>query len=147
FVLENAKKKNKVAGILGTGVGKTFMGCYSAIELGLRTLIIAPTSGIKAQWAETLTNMFNVDPSRVKVVSSPKDFINVKADFVVTYQASLAVINKKYDLEKIMKTNKFGIKIIDEVQMWFHNIVKIEGNSNICHNWYLTGTFGRSGSE
>ena len=147
FVLENAKKKNKVAGILGTGVGKTFMGCYSAIELGLRTLIIAPTSGIKAQWAETLTNMFNVDPSRVKVVSSPKDFINVKADFVVTSQASLAVLNKNYDLEKIMKTNKFGIKIIDEVQMWFHNIVKIEGNSNICHNWYLTGTFGRSGSE
>ena len=125
----------------------TFMGCYSAIELGLRTLIIAPTSGIKAQWAETLTNMFNVDPSRVKVVSSPKDFINVKADFVVTSQASLAVLNKNYDLEKIMKTNKFGIKIIDEVQMWFHNIVKIEGNSNICHNWYLTGTFGRSGSE
>lgn len=125
----------------------TFMACYAAIKVGLRTLIIAPTTGVKAQWAETLTNMFNVDPSRVKVVQSPKDFINVKSDFVVVSQASLAVLNKTYDLEKIMKANKFGIKIIDEVQMWFHNIVKVDGNSNICHNWYLTGTFGRSGEE
>lgn len=26
-------------------------------------------------------------------------------------------------------------------------MIKIDGNSNICHNWYLTGTFGRSGEE
>lgn len=125
----------------------TFMACYSAIKVGLRTLIIVPTSGIKVQWAETLTNMFNVDPSKVKVVTSPNDFINVKADFVITSQASLAILNKKYNLEQIMKDNKFGIKVIDEVQMWFHNIIKIDGNSNICHNWYLTGTFGRSDQE
>lgn len=125
----------------------TFMACYSAIKVGLRTLIIVPTSGIKVQWAETLTGMFNVDPSKVLTVNSPKDFINVKADFVVVSQASLAVLNKTYDLERIMKINKFGIKVIDEVQMWFHNIIKVDGNSNICHNWYLTGTFGRSGDE
>lgn len=125
----------------------TFMACYSAIKVGLRTLIIVPTSGIKVQWADTLINMFNVDPERVKLINSPKDFINIKADFVIVSQASLAVLNKTYNLEKIMKDNKFGIKIIDEVQMWFHNIIKVDGNSNICHNWYLTGTFGRSGQE
>lgn len=125
----------------------TFMACYSSIKVGLRTLIIAPTSGIKAQWAETLTGMFKVPSERVLVVNKPKDFINVKADFVIISQASLASLNKSYDLEKIMKLNKFGIKVIDEVQMWFHNIIKIDGNSNICHNWYITGTFGRSGDE
>lgn len=125
----------------------TFMACYSAIRVGLRTLIIVPTSGIKVQWAETLTNMFNVDPTHVTVVNSPKDFINVKSDFVVVSQASLAVLNKTFNLEKIMQANKFGTKVIDEVQMWFHNIIKVDGNSNICHNWYLTGTFGRSGEE
>lgn len=125
----------------------TFMACYSAIKIGLRTLIIVPTSGIKVQWGETLTGMFNVSPDKVKLVTSPKDFINVKEDFVVVSQASLAVLNKTYDLEKIMKANKFGIKVIDEVQMWFHNIIKVDGNSNICHNWYLTGTFGRSSEE
>ncbi|MCM1230765.1 MAG: hypothetical protein NC489_11580 [Ruminococcus flavefaciens] len=125
----------------------TFMACYSAIKVGLRTLIIVPTSGIKVQWGETLINMFHVDPSRVKLVNSPKDFINVKADFVVATQASLGILNNTYDLEKIMKVNKFGIKVIDEVQMWFHNIIKVDANSNICHNWYLTGTFGRSGDE
>lgn len=123
----------------------TFMACYSAIKVGLRTLIIVPTSGIKKQWGETLTGMFNVDQSRVKLVNSPKDFINVKEDFVVVSQASLSVLNKTYDLEKIMQNNKFGIKVIDEVQMWFHNIIKVDANSNIAHNWYLTGTFGRSG--
>lgn len=125
----------------------TFMACYSAIKVGLKTLIIVPTSGIKDQWAETLIKMFNVKPEKVKVVNSPKDFINIKADFVIVSQASLAVLNKTYNLEKIMENNKFGIKVIDEVQMWFHNIIKVDGNSNICHNWYLTGTFGRSGNE
>lgn len=125
----------------------TFMACYCAIKVGARTLIIAPTTGVKVQWAETLTNMFNVPKERVKLINSPKDFFNVSADFAVISQASLASLNKTYDLEKIMKANKFGIKIIDEVQMWFHNIVKVESNSNICHNWYLTGTFGRSGDE
>lgn len=145
FVLEHAKKREKLAGILSPGTGKTFMACYSAIKVGLRTLIIVPTSGIKKQWGETLTGMFNVDQSRVKLVNSPKDFINVKEDFVVVSQASLSVLNKTYDLEKIMQNNKFGIKVIDEVQMWFHNIIKVDANSNIAHNWYLTGTFGRSG--
>lgn len=125
----------------------TFIACFCAIKTSLRTLIIAPTSGIKKQWGETLTNMFKVDPSRVKLINTPQEFVNVKADFVIVSQASLAVLNKTYNLEKIMKTNKFGIKIIDEVQMWFHNIIKVDGNSNICHNWYLTGTFGRSGED
>ena len=147
FLLDNANKKQNVAGVLSPGTGKTFMSCYSAIKLGYRTLIITPTSGIKVQWAETLTDMFNVKKERVLVVSKPSDFINVKADFVITSQASLASLNKNYDLEAIMKANKFGIKIIDEVQMWFHNIIKIDGNSNICLNWYITGTFGRSGND
>lgn len=125
----------------------TFMSCYSAISMGLRTLIIAPTSGIKSQWADTLTGMFHVDPKQVLVVSSPDDMINVKTDFVVTTQASLNALNKQYDLEKIMRDNKFGTKIIDEVQMWFKNIVQVDCCSNIFLNWYLTGTFGRSGDE
>lgn len=125
----------------------TFMACYLAIKSGLRTLIIAPTSGIKKQWAETLTDMFNVDPSKVKLVNKPNDFIKVKEDFVVVSQASLSVLNKTYDLEKIMKDNKFGFKVIDEVQMWFHNIIKVDACSNIANNLYLTGTFGRSGDR
>lgn len=125
----------------------TFMACYSAIKVGLRTLIIVPTSGIKNQWAETLIDMFNVAKEKVITVNKPTDFINVKGDFVVVSQASLAVLNKNYDLEKIMKANKFGIKVIDEVQMWFHNIIKVDGSSNICNNWYLTGTFGRSSDD
>lgn len=125
----------------------TFMACYCAIKVGLRTLIITPTSSIKAQWGETLTGMFHVDPSRVLVVNSPKQFFNVTADFVIVSQASLASINKTYDIEKIMKANKFGVKVIDEVQMWFHNIIKVDANANIPNNWYITGTFGRSGAE
>lgn len=125
----------------------TFMACYSAIKAGLKTLIIVPTSGIKTQWGETLIKMFNVSEDKVKLVNSPKDFVNVKADFVIVSQASLGALNKSYDLEKIMKVNKFGIKVIDEVQMWFHNIIKVDACSNICNNWYLTGTFGRSGEE
>ena len=123
----------------------TFMTCYSAIAVGLRTLIIVPTSGIKVQWGETLTGMFKVPPERVQVVNSPRDFVNTTCDFVVVSHATLASLNKNYDLERIIKNNKFGIKAIDEVQMWFKNIIMVDGNCNIANNWYLTGTFGRSG--
>lgn len=147
FVLDQAKKKKKLAGILSPGTGKTFMACYSAIAVGYRTLIIVPTSGIKTQWVETLTGMFKVPKERVLMVNKPTDFMNVKADFVVVTQSSLNVLNKTYDLNKIMKDNRFGIKVIDEVQMWFHNIIKVDACSNIANNWYLTGTFGRSGDR
>lgn len=147
FILEWADKKEKVAAVVSPGTGKTFMACFCAIKVGARTLIITPTSGIKQQWAQTLTDMFKVNPSLVKLVNKPQEFINIKADFAVVSQASLAVLNKTYNLEKIMQTNRFGIKIIDEVQMWWHNMIKVDGNSNICHNWYLTGTFGRSGED
>jgi superfamily II DNA or RNA helicase len=147
FTIDCAKKKEKVGGVLPPGAGKTMMACYCAVKLGLRTLIIAPTSNVKGQWKDTLTGMFAVPEEKVIEMNSPKDFINVKGDFVVTTQSSLAVLNKTYDLEKIMKAYKFGIKIIDEAHMFFHNTVKVDGSSNICHNWYLTGTFGRSADE
>lgn len=147
FVLKESKSGNKLAGILSPGTGKTFMACYSALNLGLRTMIIVPTSSIKKQWADTLTGMFKVPNDRVKMVMKPKDFINIKEDFVVVSQASLAVLNKTYDLERIIKDNRFGIKVIDECQMWYKNIVNVDANCNIFNNWYLTGTFGRSGDD
>ena len=126
----------------------TFMTCYAATHIGERTLIIVPFSALKSQWAQdTLVDMFNVDPSRVINVVKPSDFVNVNADFVVITQAALASLNKKYDLEAMMKANKFGIKAIDEVQGFFHNTIRVDGCSNIANNWYLTGTFGRSGEE
>ena len=60
FVIENAREKHKIAGVLNPGTGKTFMACYSAIQVGLRTLIITPTTSVKDQWASTLLKMFNV---------------------------------------------------------------------------------------
>ena len=147
FTLDNVRDKQKVAGILGPGSGKTFMACYSAIKIGMRTLIVTPTTGVKAQWVATLIKMFGVAPERISSVSSPKQFFKTKADFVVIVQSSLAIIATKYDLEKIMKLNRFGIKIIDEAHMFFHNIIRVDGSSNICHNWYLTATFGRSSEE
>jgi len=122
----------------------TFMTCYIAIKMGMKTLIVVPTSSIKVQWGETLTNMFKVNPSRVKVINSPREFINCNADFVVVSHASLATLNKNYDLEKVLKNNKFGLCCIDECQMFFKNIIMIESSSNIRNTIVLTGTFGRS---
>lgn len=147
LIMKDFQKHINCAAIVSPGTGKTFMACYCALKTRAKTLIVVPTRGIKVQWAETLTGMFKVPEEKVKMINSPKEFINVKADFVVVSQATLAILNKTYDLQKILKANKFGIKIIDEVQMWFHNIVKIDGNSNIANNLYLTGTFGRSSDE
>lgn len=148
FLISNANKKTpKVVGILAPGAGKTFMACYSAIQIGARTLIIAPTSSIRDQWVGTLLNMFGVAPSNITTVITPKDFYKGRTDFVVTTQSLLASIDKVYDLERMLKDAKFGIKIIDETHLFFKNLIRVDGSANICHNWYLTGTYGRSGQD
>ena len=148
FLIKSAnQKKGKVVGVLAPGTGKTFMACYTAIKLGLRTLIIAPNASIRDQWVQTLLNMFGVEPTRITTASSPRIFSSSKSDFVVTTQSLLTSIDKNYDLEKILRDLKFGIKIIDETHLFFSNLVRVDGSSNICHNWYLTGTYGRSGLE
>ena len=125
----------------------TFMACYCAIAARLKTLIIAPTSSIRQQWADTLTGMFKVDPSKVLIARRPEDFIHNAKDawFVVTIHPTLASLNNRYDMEEVLQNCRFGFKVIDEVQMWFQNIINIDGCCNIPNNLYLTGTFGRSG--
>lgn len=148
FLIRSANdKKPKVVGVLAPGTGKTFMACYTAIKLELRTLIIAPNASIRDQWVQTLFNMFGVDPSRITTAATPLEFYKGRNDFVVTTQSLLSSIDKRYDLEKLLKDAKFGIKIIDETHLFFNNLIRVDGSSNICNNWYLTGTYGRSGIE
>ena len=148
FLIKSANdKKGKVIGILAPGTGKTFMACYTAIKLGLRTLIIAPNASIRDQWVQTLLNMFGVEPENITTAANPKDFYHGKTDFVVLTHSLLSSIDKNYDLERMLKDTKFGIKIVDETHLFFKNLVRVDGSSNICHNWYLTGTYGRSGRE
>lgn len=147
FTIDNAKSGKNIGIIAPPGGGKTAMTCSCAIEVGLKTLIIAPTTNVRGQWKDTLIKMFGVPEKNITEVDSPDKFINVKTDFCIILQASLSAINKKYDLEKIMKANKFGTKIIDEAHMYFNNTIKIDGSSNIKNNWYLTATFGRSAEE
>jgi superfamily II DNA or RNA helicase len=147
FTIDNTKDGRNIGIIAPPGGGKTAMTCSCAIEVGLKTLIIVPTTNVRGQWKDTLIKMFGVPASNITEVDSPEKFINVKTDFCIILQASLNAINKKYDLEKVMKTNKFGTKIIDEAHMYFNNTIKIDGSSNIKNNWYLTATFGRSAEE
>ena len=148
FLIKAAnQKKGKVIGVLAPGTGKTFMACYTAIKLGIRTLIIAPNASIRDQWVQTLLNMFGVEPERITTASNPREFIGSKADFIVSTQSLLTSIDKNYDLERILKDLKIGIKVIDETHLFFSNLIRVDGSSNICHNWYLTGTYGRSGQE
>jgi len=122
----------------------TFVASYCAVKVGAKALFIAPTSSTRNQWTETLVNMLKVSPSAITTATTAREFIAAKTDYVVTLQATLANINNNYDLERILKDKQFGIKIIDECQMFFQNIIKVDGSANIAHNWYLTGTFGRS---
>lgn len=147
YALDKISKQQKIGGILSVGTGKTFMACYCAIAARLKTLIIAPTSSIRQQWADTLTDMFKIDPSKVLIARTPEDFIHRTKDawFIITIHPTLASLNKRYDMEEVLRNCKFGFKVIDEVQMWFQNIINIDGCCNIPNNLYLTGTFGRSG--
>ena len=148
FLLKNVNEDNgKIVGVLDPGTGKTFMACYSAIKLGLKTLIIAPNAKIRDQWVHTLLNMFGVDLRDVVNAINPNEFARRDADFVCCTHSLLTSMDKKYDLEKILQDSKFGIKITDETHLFFNNLIRVDGSANIRYNWYLTGTYGRSGSE
>lgn len=147
FTMRSVKRERKVGLILPPGSGKTYVASYCAVKTGLRTLIIAPTTGVRDQWADSLISMVKVDPKRVRTISSTADLISFDGDFAVTLQSTLSGMIKKLDLERLLRDKRFGTKIIDEAHMFFNNIIRVDGSCNFKNNWYLTATFGRSNEE
>lgn len=121
--------------------GKTFIALYSASKLGLKPLIVAPTSLLKNQWIDNIIEL-GIDKSDIatRIWDAPD-----KKVCVVTISALEGAIRDDWNgLMKTLEQSAFGIKVIDEAHLHLKGILKFDALCNIKHNWYLSATLGRS---
>lgn len=139
--LLTTSKSNKITVETRPGSGKTFMAVYSICKLGLKTLIVAPTTLLKKQWIEEFVNA-GIDEKDIarNIHDAPK-----KSVCVVTISAIENELRDNwFGLLNILKESNFGIKIIDEAHLHLKGVLKFDAICNIKHNWYMSATLGRS---
>lgn len=119
----------------------TFIALDSISKLGLKPLIITPTTLLKNQWIDNL-NELEIESSDIatNIIDSPN-----KKFCVVTISSIENLIRDDWKLlmDTLDKAN-FGIKIVDEAHLHLKGLLKLDAISNIKHNWYLSATLGRS---
>ena len=110
-------------------------------KLKLRAIIIVHQTKLKLQWMESISKFTDIDPDRVlningsavinKILSGDID-VNDYDIFCITHQTitSFANINNWNDVALFFKTIKVGIKVIDEVHLFFENSFMIDCFSN-----------------
>ena len=121
--------------------GKTFIALYSAAKLGLKPLIVAPTSLLKNQWIDNIVEL-GIDKNDIatKIWDAPD-----KKVCVVTISSLEGALRDDWNgLLKTLDKSSFGIKVIDEAHLHLKGILKFDALCNIKHNWYLSATLGRS---
>lgn len=119
----------------------TFMTLYSISKMGLKPLIITPSTLLKNQWIENLVDL-GIDLSDIAkdIYDSPN-----KTFCVVTISSLENAMRDDWNrLMKTLKDADFGIKIVDEAHLHLKGLLKLDAICNIKHNWYLSATLGRS---
>lgn len=123
------------------GLGKTFMAMYAISKLGLKPLVIAPTTMLKSQW----TNEF-IEEGIPKEKITNNIYEAPNHDFCIVTITSLenAMRDDWNGLMKVIKEANFGIKIIDEAHLHLKGMLRFDAICNIARNWYMSATLGRS---
>lgn len=126
---------------LKPGVGKTFIATYATSKLGLKPLVVAPTTLLKNQWVEEFVGC---GIPREDIATKIWDAPNKKL-CVVTISAIELELGKDWEsLMKVINESSFGIKIVDEAHLHLKGMLRLDAICNIKHNWYLSATLGRS---
>lgn len=132
---------SKITMELKPGVGKTFIALYSAAKLGLKPLIVVPTSLLKNQWIDNIVEL-GIDKS--DIATRIWDALDKKVCVVTIASLEGAIRDDWNGLMKTLDKAAFGIKVIDEAHLHLKGILKFDALCNIQHNWYLSATLGRS---
>lgn len=122
----------------------TFISLYSISKLGLKPLIVTPSTLLKNQWIENLT-----DSGIPKEDIATTIFDGKHNKFTVVTISSIENAmrdNFERTMREIDEAN-YGIKIIDEAHLHLKGLLKFDALCNIKHNWYLSATLGRSDSQ
>ena len=121
--------------------GKTFIALYSISKLGLKPLIVAPTTLLKSQWTD---EFINEGIPKEDITNNIYEAPSHKFCVVTITSLENALRDDWNGLMKVIKQADFGIKIIDEAHLHLKGILKFDAICNIKRNWYLSATLGRS---
>jgi superfamily II DNA or RNA helicase len=114
---------------------------YSSSKLGLKPLIVTPSTLLKNQWIEEIIDS-GID--RSDIATDIYDGEN-KQCCVVTITSLENAIRDNWDgCLHAINNGCYGIKIIDEAHLHLKGMLKFDALCNIEHNWYLSATLGRS---
>lgn len=117
------------------------MALYSISKIGLKPLIIAPTTLLKNQWIEEIETL-GID--RNDIAANIFDAPNKKCCVVTITSLENALRDDWQKLLKVIDQAQFGIKVIDEAHLHLKGVLRVDAICNIKHNWYLSATLGRS---
>lgn len=134
----------KITVELKPGVGKTFISMYSASKLGLKPVIITPSTLLKNQWIENLEDC-GIDKS--DIATNIFDGPNKKCCVVTITSVENALRDDWEGVLKAFNDGQYGIKIIDEAHLHLKGMLKLDALCNIKYNWYLSATLGRSDTD
>lgn len=117
------------------------MALYAISKLGKKPLIVAPTTLLKNQWIENLTDLgIDKEDIATKIHDAPNKIFCV----VTITSIENALRDDWKDLMDTIDKSDFGIKIVDEAHLHMKGLLKFDAICNIKRNWYLSATLGRS---
>ena len=122
----------------------TFIAMYSSSKLGLKPLIVTPSTLLKNQWIEEIIDS-GID--RSDIATDIYEGENKKCCVVTITSLENAIRDNWEGCLNAINNGCYGIKIIDEAHLHLKGMLKFDALCNIQHNWYLSATLGRSDSE
>lgn len=153
FLEESSEQTQFIIDLIG-GKGKTLTSVMLAAEFGVPILIIVKTNDLMKQWYDVLMDKTSLRFSDVYQIKGTGSVIYAQSmtyrhPVYITTHASLRSIIQTYGyktLNEMIIRMGIGLKIIDEFDTEFKNIIDIDLNTFIPFNLYLTATVYKNNS-
>lgn len=138
---------------LQTGMGKTFITIQYITSVKLKTIIIVHKDTLITQWKERIAMFSDVTDDEIGVIKGKESFKKVLKDkdslkIVIASNKTLGRCfvdeESTTDFRDFMRSMEFGLKVIDECHINPKITFKIESETNVFKNLYLTATPKRS---
>ena len=137
-----------------TGEGKTFAAIMMMVYYQCKALVIVHTHELALSWDAQVQQHGNIDKTKILLLNPTmiRSIINDELDvsgyyFFIIIHRSIMIVAEDLGWESItvlFSKLRIGLKIIDEANQEFHNIIHIDAYTNVYKNIYLTATMKRS---
>lgn len=138
---------------LGTGIGKTYCAIAAIWHYQVCSCIILHIETLIDQWKDRIKKYTNIVDREIYVIRGKASIDKLFKDgtsgykiFLISHRtlAAYAKSNGNKAIGELFEYLQIGIKIYDEAHLEFANIMKVDFNSNVPKNFYLTATAGRT---